>query len=164
MTTTIEMHNPIDKLSRRTFIKLSALTGAGLMLNPFFTFAEDAANGNGFFINGIIPACLLLQTAVLAQKGTFVSQDVKNALEFSIYLTNESNFAFAGLLPHKWSAIAESSFSALPKEKQAFKAGMIVSKVANEYFSKMYMDCDQEKIHATSPLSRVLFDKTHFKY
>ena len=117
------------------------------MLHPLFTLGKDAPNEKHAFVNGMIPACLLLQTAALAKKGAFVSQDVKNALEFSIYLTNESNFAFAGLLPHEWSVLADSSFAGLPKEKQAFKAGIIVSNVANEYFSKIYADCEQDKVH-----------------
>lgn len=144
---TTEMNNPSKELSRRTFMKLSAIAGAGLMLNPLFSFGRRASNEKEFLINGMIPACLLLQTAVLAHKGSFVSQDVRNALEFSIYRTNESNFAFAGLLPHKWDAVTGSSFSAMPKERQAFEAGLIVSNAANEYCSKMYTDCGEDKIH-----------------
>ena len=137
------MNNHIDTLSRRTFLKLSAITSAGLMLNPLSTFGKDPSNESVGSIKGMIPACLLLQTAGLAQKAAFANQDIKKALDFSIYLTNESNFAFAGLLPHDWSAISESSFANLSREKQAFKAGLIVSHVANEYFSKIYSDCDQ---------------------
>ena len=144
---TNEMNNTIDSTSRRTFMKLSALAGAGLMFHPLFSFAEDAPTGKHVYVNGMIPGSLLLLTAALAKKGAFVSQQIKDALEFSIYVTNESNFAFAGLLPHEWSAITESSFASLPKEKQAFKAGMIVSNVANEFFSKIYSDCEQDKIH-----------------
>ena len=138
------MNNHIDTLSRRTFLKLSAITGAGLMLNPLSTFGKDPSNEDITCVKGMIPACLLLQTAGLAQKAAFTNQDIKKALDFSIYLTNESNFAFAGLLPHEWSAISESSFADLPKERQAFKAGLIVSNVANEYFGKIYSDCDQK--------------------
>jgi len=144
---TTEMNHPADELSRRTFLRLSAIAGAGLMLNPLFSFGKDASIEEGPFINGMIPACLLLQTAALAQQGTFVSQDVKNALQFSIWLTNDSNFAFAGLLPHRWSVVAESTFSAMPKEKPSFEAGTVVSNVANECFSKIYSSCDQKEMH-----------------
>jgi len=141
-----EMNNPIDELSRRTFIKLSAIAGAGLMLGPSLTFGEDASEDRTYFVNGMIPACLLLQTAELARKATFVSQEMKKALDFSIYLTNEANFAFAGLLPHEWKALTKSSFADMPKEKQAFKAGMIVSNTANEHFSEIYSNCERSKI------------------
>ena len=144
---TTEMNHPADELSRRTFLRLSAIAGAGLMLNPLFSFGKNASTEEGFFINGMIPTCLLLQTAALAQQGTSVSQEVKNALKFSIWLNNDSNFAFAGLLPHKWSVVAESSFSAIPNEKPAFKAGTIVSGVANECFSKIYANCEQKEMH-----------------
>ena len=117
------------------------------MFHPLFSFEKDAPNGKHVFVNGMIPASLLLLTAALAKKGAFVSQRIKDALEFSIYVTNESNFAFAGLLPHEWNAITESSFASLPKEKQAFKAGSIVSNVANEYFSDVYGNCEQDDIH-----------------
>ena len=143
---TNEMNNPIDTLSRRTFIKLSAIAGAGLMVNPLTTIGKDPSNESIAFIKGMIPACLLLQTAGLAQKAIFTNRDVKKALDFSIYLTKESNFAFAGLLPHEWSAISETSFADLPKERQAFKAGLVVSDVANEYFSKIYSDCNQKDV------------------
>jgi hypothetical protein len=144
---TNEMNNTIDSTSRRTFMKLSALAGAGLMFHPLFSFAEDAPTGKHVFVNGMIPASLLLLTAALAKKGAFVSQQIKDALEFSIYVANESNFAFAGLLPHEWIAITESSFAGLPKEKQAFKAGQIVSNVANEHFSDIYSNCPQGDLH-----------------
>jgi hypothetical protein len=147
MTTKTEMKSPADDLSRRMFLKLSALASAGLMFSPYSSFGKGVSGDNSSFVNGMIPACLLLQTAALAKKGTFVDQNIKNALDFSIYLTNESNFAFAGLLPHEWRVISESTFADLPKEKQAFKAGIIVSNVANEYFSKIYSNCEPNNIH-----------------
>lgn len=116
------------------------------MFHPLFTLGKDAPNEKHAFVNGMIPACLLLQTAVLAQKGAFVKQHIRNALDFSIYVANESNFAFAALLPHEWRVVSESSFADLPKEKQAFKAGLIVSDVASEYFSEMYGSWEPEKI------------------
>ncbi|GEM_PF-3318270 len=140
------MNNPINN-SRRTFIKFSAIGGAGLMLNPYFSFGKDASTKDHYYINGMIPVCLLLQTAVLAKKGICIDNNIKKALDFSIYDTNESNFAFAGLLPHEWSIISDSSFAKIPTEKQPFKAGIIVSNVAHKYFSKMYSDCEQRNIH-----------------
>lgn len=121
-------YNTNREFSRRQFISLTALAGAGLLLNPLDLNASEN-DATPHVIRGLLPVFLLYHTSQLSQISPAIKPPVKEALSFSIYERTPVNQAFAGLLTPPHITLSPSP---------SFDFGHAIAKIASEQFGGLY--------------------------
>lgn len=125
-------YNTNREFSRRQFISLTALAGAGLLLNPLNLNANEN-EATSLMIRGLLPIFLLYHTSQLSQISPAIKPQVKEALSFSIYERTPVNQAFAGLL-----------IPSNIKPSQPFELGHTIAKIVSEQFGLLYQKAKDE--------------------